>query len=83
MQSVDPLCGYEPQAVRRDPFLNQRDRHDQVVLVESPKLVRHTQDSAGSAIQRRFVDQVKYLRQLSGRRSHFLNLNGDLASLSR
>ena len=56
MQSVDPF-GYKPQVMRQGSSLNQRDRHDQIVLIKSAQLVSHAQDSTSAALQRR----VKFL----------------------
>ena len=44
MQSVDPF-GYKSQVMRQGSWLNQRDRHNQIVLVKSAQLVSHAQDS--------------------------------------
>ena len=94
MQSVDPF-GYKPQVMRQGSSLNQRDRHDQIVLIKSAQLVSHAQDSTSAALQWGLVDQVKYLRQFFGGEAIFLISMGNsfpsrsrirsisLASLSR
>ena len=75
MQSVDPF-GYKPQVMRQGSWLNQRDRHNQIVLIKSAQLVSHAQDSTSAALQRRLVDQVKHLRQFLWRRGHLFDLDG-------
>lgn len=75
MQSVDPF-GYKPQVMRQGSSLNQRDRHDQIVLIKSAQLVSHAQDSTSAALQWGLVDQVKYLRQFLWRRGHLFDLDG-------
>ncbi len=75
MQSVDPF-GYKPQVMRQGSSLNQRDRHDQIVLIKSAQLVSHAQDSTSAALQRGLVDQVKHLRQFLWRRGHLFDLDG-------
>lgn len=84
MQSVDPF-GYKPQVMRQGSWLNQRDRHDQIVLIKSAQLVSHAQDSTSAALQRRLVDQVSntFVNFLGGEAIFLISMGNSFPSRSR